>query len=324
MAGDRVDYNLVVSAHDLAIALGMETDLVAPVPRAAFEARQAAIDSYLTQRLTVRADGQACAASAIITDFALLPQEIGLALTYRCTQPIRELTLGYGLFFELDRTHRALGRLILPGGEEEFLFDRSLTRLDVTVDRPKPPAPWLERATRLVMLGIEHILSGADHVLFLVALLIGARGFWPLVQIVTAFTIAHSLTLGLAWFGVIDLPGRLVEVAIALSIVYVALGNILSRNLGHRWALAGGFGLVHGLGFYAALRDLELAREGVVTTLLGFNIGVELGQLAIVAVVYGPLTWAARRSWYPAAAKTGSAAIVAVAGWWTLKRLLLS
>ncbi len=143
------------------------------------------------------------------------------------------------------------------------------------------------------------------------------------VKVVTAFTLAHSVTLALAWYGLVDLPGRLVESAIAFSIGFVAVSNLIGRDFSHRWLLAGAFGLVHGLGFYGALGDLGLAEADAATTLLAFNLGVEAGQLAIVALVYPLLFLWVRQAWYRRSAQAASLLILAVAAWWIVERALL-
>ena len=315
---------LTLSAHDLAVALGIETDLVAPVPATAFQARRADLRAYLIRRLRVAAQDGGCSLTGFALGFERLPDEVVLRLVHSCGAPIEGLALGYLLFFEIDAGHRALGRILLPGGgEEEVLFDRGLTALELEIARPRPQMRWGERFAKVLGLGVEHILIGVDHVLFLLALLIASARLWPLVKIVTAFTLAHSLTLALAWYGLLAPPARLVEILIALSIVYVATENILGRGRRHRWLVAGGFGLVHGLGFFAVLSDLGLAEGGALTTLLAFNLGVEVGQLAIVALFYGPLVWWLRQSWYRRSAQAASGLILVVASWWLVERAWL-
>ena len=317
-----VDIVLTVSAQDLAVALGVETDLTVPVSGAAFEAQTDKLDPYLDERLIVAADGERCAPEPATIDYTKLPEDLLLRIAFRCPLTIRQISLTYLLFFEIDAEHRNLGRIILPTGEEqEFLFDRELTRFDLEVAQPEPQLSWLARFARVLRLGVEHILTGYDHILFLLALLIVSARFWHIFKVVTAFTLAHSFTLALAWFGVVDLPSRLVESLIALSIAYVAVENILGKGFGHRWLVAATFGLVHGLGFYSALRELGLGGATVVTTLLAFNLGVELGQLVIVALVFGPLTWWVRQEWYRTSASAISAMILAVAGWWLAERI---
>jgi len=323
VAGTRVDNRLNVSPHDLAVALGIETDLVAPVPQSAFETRRAQLEHYIAARLVVTAQGAPCLPGPVELDYAGLPDELVIATSFQCPAAVRDLSITYLLFFDIDPRHRGIGRLVLPDGAEEFLFDRSMTTLEVAVDQPRPEVGRLELFRRIFWLGVEHILSGYDHLLFLLALLIVAPRLWQTVKVVTAFTLAHSLTLALAWFDLLTIPTRLVESLIAFSIAYVALENIFGRGLSRRWLVAGGFGLVHGLGFYTVLRELDLASGDTVTTLLAFNLGVETGQLAVVALLYGPLVWWARQAWYRRSARAGSAVILLVASWWMIERLFL-
>lgn len=179
-----------------------------------------------------------------------------------------------------------------------------------------------------VWLGVEHIWLGYDHLLFLFALLLVCRSFRSIVGIVSCFTLAHSLTLALATFEVMRLPSRLVEAAIAASIVYVGVENLLRRGAEPRgrWALTFAFGLVHGFGFASVLRDLGVGRggQGVAMPLFSFNLGVEVGQVVIAAVVL-PLLWQLRKR--GAFVRRGVpilSAIVALAGtYWLLQRTVL-
>jgi hypothetical protein len=179
------------------------------------------------------------------------------------------------------RTNTIL-RFLPPGGAErafEWVGDPGLVRLD-----PR----WSQALWRFVQLGFAHIMDGVDHLLFIFCLVIPFRRIRPLVAIVTSFTVAHSITLfasalGLAptalWFP------PLIELLIALSIVYMALENIVGPKLERRWLIAFGFGLVHGFGFSFALREsLQFAGSHLVTSLLGFNLGVELGQFVVLAL----------------------------------------
>jgi hypothetical protein len=191
--------------------------------------------------------------------------------------------------FSIDPRFRMLGlrtettlRFLPSGGTErafQFHDDPGLVRLD-----PR----WFQAARRFVVDGFFHILGGVDHLLFLLCLVIPFRRFGPLVTIVTGFTVAHSVTLIGSAYGlapdVIWFP-PLVETLIATSIVYMALENIVRPTPGHRWLIAFGFGLVHGFGFSFALRDsLQFAGNHLLTALLSFNIGVELGQLLLLIV----------------------------------------
>lgn len=177
-------------------------------------------------------------------------------------------------------------------------------------------------------LGVEHILTGYDHLLFLFGLLVACRRFSTAAKIVTCFTLAHSLTLALAALDVVTLPGRVVEPLIAASIIFVAVENIVRRGEpGWRWALTFALGLVHGFGFAGALREAGLGSSGasLLAPLFSFNLGVELGQVAVAAVVL-PLLWKLRD--VPAFERHGrvviSAAIALAGAYWFVTRLFFS
>jgi hydrogenase/urease accessory protein HupE len=161
------------------------------------------------------------------------------------------------------------------------LLDASQTELKISA----PPPPLLHVILRYIDAGIEHIFLGYDHVAFLIAIVLWARRLWPVIKIVTAFTVAHSITLSLAALQIVVIPSSIVEPAIAASIVYVAIENFFSRNVDGRWRDTFAFGLVHGFGFASALQEFGLPRGAVVPALAAFNIGVEVGQVAIVSLV---------------------------------------
>jgi hypothetical protein len=246
------------------------------------------------------------------------PESIVATAVFHCPLPIRYLTVDYGLFFDIDDQHRVLGTLTADGHKTDILLDAGTPRFQATLGSSE--ANMAQRFAQIFRLGVEHILTGYDHLLFLAALLIGIRRAGPMIAVVTAFTLAHSLTLALAWYGLIKPPEQLVEVLIAASIAIVAIGNLTGRGRQHGWLLAGGFGLIHGLGFFSVLKDIGLDREHAVTTLLGFNLGIEAGQLAVVAVAWLPLSWWARQSWHPRTSMAASVVILMLAGWWVIER----
>lgn len=145
-----------------------------------------------------------------------------------------------------------------------------------------------------IALGVEHIALGIDHLLFVLALMLVVRGRRALLLTITAFTIGHSLTLALAALGAIALPPAPVEACIAASILVVALEAHAGRETARPWALAGAFGLLHGLGFAGALAERGLPRDAIAPALVGFNVGVELGQIAFVALVLAAIAVGAR------------------------------
>ncbi len=199
--------------------------------------------------------------------------------------PIESDESRFSIFSELSHlglTTTTILRFDLPGSEErlyQFIGNPGLVELD-----PR----WYQAFLQFVELGFFHILDGIDHLLFLLCLVIPFRRIVPLITLVTSFTVAHSITLGASAFGyapsALWFP-PLVETLIALSIVFMALENILGANLQRRWLVAFGFGLVHGFGFSFALREsLQFAGSHLVTSLLAFNVGVELGQIAVLLV----------------------------------------
>jgi HupE/UreJ protein len=203
-----------------------------------------------------------------------------------------------------------------PARAFELLGDPGLVRLD-----PR----WHQAALRFVALGFRHILDGTDHLLFLLCLVIPVRRLRPLVVIVTSFTLAHSVTLIASAFGVVPdalwFP-PLIEMLIAASIVYMAVENVVAPQLELRWLLAFGFGLVHGFGFSFALRGtLQFAGSHLLTSLLAFNVGVELGQLAVLAVLVPALGLLFRRAAVVRPATIVLSAFVAHTAWhWSLDR----
>ena len=178
---------------------------------------------------------------------------------------------------------------------------------------------------RFLSLGLEHILTGYDHLLFLFGLLIVGGGFWSAARIITSFTVAHSITLALATFDVVRIPTAAVEPLIAASILYVGVENLTGRNLRRRWLLTFGFGLVHGLGFASVLLELGIGAGNALIPLLAFNLGVELGQIAIAAMVLPLILRAARHRGFAVRFATAGSLVVTLAGaFWLFERVFLA
>lgn len=320
VSGDLIRYDLTVSRHDLAVALGMKTDLKTAVPAAEFEQRANALAEYLGERLIVTAQDAACVLAEPRLDFPPQSDLLRVRIAFRCPAAVTRLAITYRLFFDIDPKHNNITVVRLPNRQRSFLLNPSFKKIELNVEQAAVVESWTTRFGSVFVLGVKHILIGYDHILFLLALLIVNARVWQIVKVVTAFTIAHSLTLALAWYGIVDLPSRLVESLIALSIAYVAIENLIGKGFGHRWLLAGGLGLVHGLGFYSVLSDLGLGKGHALSTLVAFNLGVEAGQLVIVTVVFGPLAWWVRQSWYRQSATVASTLILLVASWWVVER----
>ncbi len=178
---------------------------------------------------------------------------------------------------------------------------------------------------KYVAIGFEHIVpKGLDHILFVVGLFLLSARLRPLLWQVTSFTLAHSVTLALGIYGIVSVPATIVEPLIAASIAFVAIENLFTDRL-HRWrpAVVFAFGLLHGLGFAGVLMEIGLPRDQFISGLIGFNIGVELGQLAILAVCMLAVgLWMRHRSWYrPAITMPASVAIALIATFWFFERL---
>jgi hydrogenase/urease accessory protein HupE len=178
---------------------------------------------------------------------------------------------------------------------------------------------------KFLVLGVEQMLTGYDHLVFLFGLLLMCGTFRSATKIITAFTVAYSITLALATYNIVSFPSRIVEPMIAVSIGYVGVENIWPHNLDKRWLFTFGFGLIHGLGFASVLRDLGIGANGsgAVIPLLSFNLGIELGQISIAAIVL-PIVWSLRRQplfvarWVPAC----SVVVALLGSYWFIQRTL--
>ena len=260
-----------------------------------------------------------------------------LSLSAQCASLSTSLKAKYSLLFDVDPTHRGLVQWIAPGNTDAqaqaLVFGNESGDQQLAL---KPPGPW-ETLRQYIVDGVWHIWIGYDHILFLLALLLPAvlvrrEGQWApapgiggaakeVLKVVTAFTLAHSITLSLAVLGVISLPSRLVESAIAASVIFAALSNLRGAVELKRWVMAFVFGLIHGFGFASVLVDLGLPTNALVLALVGFNVGVEIGQLAIVAVFLPLAFWLRRTRFYQVAVLKGGSLIVALlATWWLVQR----
>jgi hypothetical protein len=173
---------------------------------------------------------------------------------------------------------------------------------------------------KFVKLGVEHIFLGYDHIMFLLALIVIGGRLRSLIKIVTAFTVAHSITLILAALQIVTLPPRVIESGIALSIAYVAAENFVVDQANHRWILTFMFGLVHGFGFANVLRDLGLPTRGLIPSLLAFNVGVEIGQICIVGVLFPVTLWIAQQTFRRKAVFVLSSVILFFGAAWFVER----
>ncbi len=324
-----------IALRDLEAGIGVDANGDGNITWGEVRAKRDAIAAYALARLDVKAAGDACPLR--VTDLLVDTHSDGayavLVLAGACAANAPTLGIAYRLLFDVDPTHRGLLNYVERGESRSAIFSADTNARSVGGDT----GGTLVQLGQYVHEGVWHIWTGFDHMLFLLSLLLPAvlvrrDGTWrpaasfraafiDVAKVVTAFTLAHSVTLTLAALQVVSLPSRFVESAIAVSVVLAALNNVWPLVGNGRWIAAFGFGLLHGFGFAGALRDLGLPTGSLALSLAGFNLGVELGQLAIVAL-FLPAAYALRstQAYTRIALGGGSVAIAALAGLWFIQR----
>jgi len=291
------------------------------------------LEALAHRAVVMKFDGQPQSAAAVVTRTDG-ENNVEFQYTFSSLPQARELIFESALMQELSFGHRQAFAAFAPGGTgiaRQILSAREkVARMSLqSASEMDVSSRGTSRFLEFFLLGIRHIVTGYDHLLFLFGLLIVCRGIRSALLLITCFTLAHSLTLVLSTFGLVNLPSRWVEAIIAASILYVGIENLVRRDgiLRGRWLLTFVFGLIHGLGFAGVLHELGIAQSGkaALLPLVAFNSGVEAGQLAIAAVVL-PIIWKLRER--PAFLRVGVPAcsiIVAAAGaYWLMERTVLS
>ena len=311
--GSQVQVQWDVALRDLQAVINLDGNTDGDISWGELRAQHDNIAAYVLAHITFTQDDQVCITHS--------PQQqvdqhsdgayTVLFFTADCQTPVTKLAVNYQLFFDIDRQHRGLLQLENAGKIQSAIF---------SPDNKQQSFYWVDQNimrqfSDYMAEGIWHISIGYDHILFLVALLLPvvlqrknnawqpASSFRGVVtetlKIVTAFTLAHSITLSLAATGTINMPSQLIEVAIALSVLLAALDNLVPIFRCPRWWVALGFGLIHGFGFATVLSELGLATHALIMSLLAFNLGVETGQLLIVAALLPVLFWLRQSTHYP-------------------------
>lgn len=329
-----------IALRDLQLVLPLDQNGDGAITWGELRRQQRNLDATVLPALTIEAlhgtERHACALN--LTRLQAIDHVDGTyaALHWRgdCQRPPEQLAVGYSFLFDRDPSHHGLLRLEQGDTTLTAVFSNQHRNQLMGTDAG---SQW-QAFQGFIRQGVHHILIGYDHILFLLTLLFPAvlvwqRGGWQpaptitgaltqTLAIVTAFTVTHSLTLALATLGIITLPIWLVESAIAITVALGAAANLVPRLFPKRWVMAFVFGLIHGVGFASVLADLGLTDSGIFLPLLGFNLGVELGQVAIV-LLFVPAAYlvrdtvAYRRIFVP----VGSIAIMILAGVWLAERL---
>ncbi|HEY8050336.1 MAG TPA: HupE/UreJ family protein [Ramlibacter sp.] len=327
-----------IALRDLDYVLELDRDGNGALTWGEVRTRADDITRYATSRLAFTAGDQPCewsVAAPLQLDHHSDGTYAVLSLAAKCGSFAHGLKMKYSALFDVDPTHRGLVQWIAPGGlaSQPLVFASDSAEQSLQL---QAPSAW-ETLRQYVVEGVWHIWLGYDHILFLLSLLLPAvlvraasgweaapslkRSLVEVLKVVTAFTLAHSITLSLAVLGFVSLPSRFVESTIAASIIFAALNNLRGAIEKKRWVMAFVFGLVHGFGFASALADLGLPQGALALALVGFNLGVEIGQMAIVSAFVPVAFWLRTttfyRRWFM---PVGSVVIALVALYWFAQR----
>lgn len=350
---DAIAGRIEIPIRDVNRVLDLDIPIDAPDTQAEVERTAPTVQAYLLEHFSIGpADGSTTWTYTFDdvelldlggSSYAVYPFEVD----ERFDPPPRQFTVSYTAIIEAGQDRDAFLLIATDFGSGTFNNEADeflrFTADDSTHVVDLDDASWWKGFGGTIGLGADHIRIGTDHILFVFALVLPSvlsyarRGedvehrwypsadfgstLWRVLKIVTMFTIAHSITLGLGGLGIIELPARLVESIIAISIAAAALHNIRPVFVNKEWALAFGFGLFHGFGFAGLLGDLGLDRSQRLTSLFGFNIGVELGQSAIILMVFPMLYIVRRTRWYLPFMYAGSVILAIVALAWATERI---
>jgi hypothetical protein len=336
--GDKVEVRWDLALRDLDYVLQLDRDGNGELTWGEVRQRTGDITRYATASLTLTGNGNPCAlqpAAPLMLDRHSDGTYAVLSLAADCPQMKHGLRLRYAALFDVDPTHRGLVQWVAPTAAtpQALVFAAGSAEQPLQLEAPSA----LQTLKQYFEEGVWHIWIGFDHILFLLSLLLPAvlvrvAGAWEaapslkaalleVLKVVTAFTLAHSITLSLAVLGVVSLPSRVVESTIAASVVVAALNNLRGTIEKRRWVMAFVFGLIHGFGFASVLADLGLPSDALALALVGFNVGVEVGQLAIV-LAFVPVAFKLRGTrFYRVGVLTfGSLLVAAIAAYWFAQR----
>jgi len=318
VSGRTVSALYVFSGGELAASLpGLDVDGGSGLTPAGLRARNALVEHGIVEGTLVDADGVRCAPHLDSVEPGA-GDAVQVRATFSCGSPPRTLRIDCRFIEALPAGHRHLATVRASAGETSFVATRAQPAIAIDVAAAGAPATSFDQ---MVWMGVRHIWTGYDHLAFLLGLvLLGGRAR-SLVGVVSAFTVAHSITLALAALHVVSPRPSIVEPGIALSIAYVGFENLYAPDPAKRWRITFPFGLLHGFGFAAALTALDLPRERVAAALFAFNLGVELGQLGVLALVLPVILWARGFEVFRTSGVRALSAALSVAGcvWFVLR-----
>lgn len=312
----EIELLLSVNLFELDLLLSLDRNLNAQVEPEELETKQDEISAYLRRTIRVTVGGEALPMGA--DAFRIGRSADGRAtfearLRFPSDRPLERFTIQCEPLTDLGADHKTLGTISREGRVEQFVFQRGV------VYEGRPRSFWAY-ALQFLGLGVHHIFIGYDHIAFLLGLLLMGGRLLNIIKIVTAFTLAHSVTLSLAALDVANVSSRLVESGIAFSVAYVALENLLFKSFDKRWLVSFFFGFIHGFGFANVLKEMHLPKSGLLSSLFFFNFGVEVGQIIIVSLLV-PLLWLLGRTRaYRMTIKLASVAIFFVGAFWFFQR----
>lgn len=322
VAASSVEVELVFARSELVgVVPGLDQDVDGALSAAELMGGDRLLQDAVLRGLEIRTRSSPCVG---VFGGAVLTEEDGLLVRASYSCPGEPLTFRLRLLESLSLGHRHLAAALTAEGETQRAVVYE-TRPEFTLAAASD-APGTGRvgavAWPLFRLGIQHILSGYDHLLFLFGLILVGGRLGSLFLVITAFTVAHSLTLGLAALGAWVPSPRFVEPAIALSIAYVGIENWFVRGAEGRWRITFPFGLIHGFGFAGALAEVSLPSSQLPLALASFNVGVEAGQLAVLALVAPVVLWLGRSHWFAGVGVKAVSGAIALAGLaWFVNRL---
>ncbi|MBV6414114.1 MAG: hypothetical protein OMOMHJEC_01936 [Xanthomonadales bacterium] len=317
MSGDELVAEIGFAPRELvALRAVADRDGDGELSSVEFAAHEPELRDALLAGITIEREGRPCAPTEVDLEWRA-DDAVLLRLRAPCAG---DGTVGVSLplLGKLSLEHRQWATLVLADGERGLLLSAREQRFELAADALAQP--WWA----VLWLGAEHILFGLDHLAFLLGLLLAGPALRRLLLTLTAFTVAHSLTLGLMAAGLVHAPGALVEPLIGLSVAVVAIDNLRPRSvrIGTRWLLVLAFGLIHGFGFAGAIADRAPSGNALWTWLLAFNLGVELGQVAFAWVVLATGSWLKRLRWDARFLQwAGNATLLLLGAGWTLTRI---